>query len=249
MGQLPKLRADTVCHVNTFTDTSGISLQHWRLYLGFQQDFGGGSGFVHEPTRRKRGANSQASSSGPWTRTRADSTLLCFYVICCVILASVAVLVVFPASASAGPDHTFASFYRLFGRLKFLHLYKIGSLTATGWADRLSALSVFFFQHVVSQGAPNSKVVRSRESVRTPGVLSTLALRASWLVGGRRQYLIGSGGILVCGWLRCCRRISDWVVVDCASREACGGTRGRICGLLCGLPGARDGGSWQQGGW
>lgn len=40
MGQLPKFRADTVCHVNTFTDTSGISLQHWRLHLGFQQDFG-----------------------------------------------------------------------------------------------------------------------------------------------------------------------------------------------------------------
>lgn len=197
--------------------------------------------------RRKRGTVSQASSSEFSTWTRAKYPLLCFFLICCVILASVAVYSLHRYRLVR--TITFTSFYRLFGRVKFQHLYKIGGLTATGWVDRLSALSVFFHHHVVSRGAPNSKVVRSQESVRTPGVLSTPALGAGWLVGRRRQYLIGSEGILVCGWLRCCQRTPDWVAVDRASREACGGPRGRICGLLCGLAWARDGGSWQQRGW
>ena len=52
-----------------------------------------------------------------------------------------------------------------------MHLYKIGSLTATELVDQTSDLFCLFLLHyVVSQGAPDSKVVRSRESVRIPGV-------------------------------------------------------------------------------
>ena len=131
----------------------------------------------------------------------------------------------FAASASAGPDLNLRFLHRLFGRSSktaFIqdrqpHGNGIGGLN---FRPFLSCL----FHHVVSQGAPNSKVVRSQESVRVPSVSPTPALCAGWLVGRQRQYLIERGSILVCKWLRCCQLTSDWVTVDGALSEACGGT-------------------------
>ena len=116
--------------------------------------------------------------------------------------------------------------YRLFGRSSktaFIQQDRQPHGNGIGGLKFQPFLS-FLFHYVVSQGAPNSKVVRSRESVRIPTVLPTPALCAGWLVGRGRQYLIRRGSILVCKWLRCCQLTSDWVTVDRALREACGRT-------------------------
>lgn len=52
---------------------------------------------------------------------------------------------------------TFASFDQLFGRFKILHLYKIGSLTATEKVDRISAFSVIFLSSCRLTGSAQLK--------------------------------------------------------------------------------------------
>ena len=80
------------------------------------------------------------------------------------------------------------------------------------------------------------------DSGRTPVVCSLLVLCTGWHGGRRRQNLIGRAAS---GMLRALLAESRRVKVDHASTVVCGGRRGRICGLLCGLTGAWNGGSWQ----
>ena len=145
--------------------------------------------------------------------------------VCCVILASVAVFIVFAAWASAGPDLNLHFLYLLFGRSSKTAFIQDRQPHGNGIGGlKFRPFLSFFFHYVVSHGAPNSKVVRSQESVRIPVVSPPPALCAGWLVGRQRQYLIERGSILVCKWLRYCPLTSDWVMVDRALSEACGGT-------------------------
>lgn len=167
--------------------------------LGFSRTLSR-SEFFYEPTRGTRATGQHAtpsSDASTWTRLNTHFSCLCF--ICCVILASVAVLFVFPALRSAGPDHHlhFSQSTFLGGSKSCIYTRSAASRQRNGCIKYWPFLSFSF--HVVSQGAPNSTVARPRELVRIPSVLSTLAPCAGWLVGRRRQNLIRSGCILVCG--------------------------------------------------
>lgn len=171
-----------------------ISGYNW----GFSRTLRGSECF-HEPRRRTRARKLQASSTSSSTWTRVKYPLVCFYVICCVILASVAVLLVFPALASAGPDHHLRFFRSTIWEVQSPAFIKDRQPHGNGMGRYFQPFLTLYFHRVVSQGAPDSEVVRSRESVRIPGILSTLALCAGWLVGRQRQNLIGLGAYWYAG--------------------------------------------------
>ena len=167
-------------------------------HLGFSRTFRG-SDFFQGPRRRTRARILQASTTELSTWTRVKYPLVCFYVICCVILASVAVFLVFPASALAGPDRHLRFFRSTIWEVQSPAFIKDRQPHGNGMGRYFQPFLTLYFHRVVSQGAPDSEVVRSRESVRIPGVLSILALCAGWLVGRQRQNLIGLGAYWYAG--------------------------------------------------
>ena len=98
----------------------------------------------HEPRRRTRATRLQASSSDSSTWTRARYPLVCFCVVCCVILASVAVFFGFPASATAGPDLDFRFFQSTIWEDQYCIYTRSTASRQRNWWINFSAFSVFF---------------------------------------------------------------------------------------------------------
>ena len=146
---------------------------------------------LHEPTRRTRATHLQASSLNLPIWTRAGYPFLYFGIICCVILASVAVFLVFPASASAGPDIYLRFSINGLGSKK-LHLYKIGSLTATELVDKFSAFSVFFISSrrptgsARLEGGKIPRVCAHTWRLVYPGIVCRLAGRRTTAISNRK---------------------------------------------------------------
>ena len=103
MGQLPELRADTICHLKISLETSGIFSQHQRLRRGPQHDL-----VRIRLHLRAYGTNTRHSTTGIiiirliyMDQSRIPTYLFLYYLLrhsserCCISH--------FPASASAGP--------------------------------------------------------------------------------------------------------------------------------------------------
>lgn len=181
MGQLPELRAPILCHVIFSLETSGILSQHQRQEHGPQQTFE----LIRQISRAYETNTRHSLQASPSSNYSISSTARYpfpfFHVICCVIQRAL-LCFKFPASASAGPNLYLRFFNRLFGRFKILAFIQDRQPHGNGIGEKkIGLFCLFSISNVVLRGAPDLEVVRSRESVRKPGVrLPRHCVLAGW---------------------------------------------------------------------
>lgn len=194
MGKLPELCADAVCHVRFFgysghflTELVATAKASARLCADQ----------ITSTSPRVEGATSLRASSlhsSTWTRAGYPFFLLLFHLLrhsserCCTCCFSCI------GTGWSGSPPSLLSIDYLGGSQICIYTRSIASRQRNGRLSSQPFRIFFFFRHVASQGVPNSKVVRSRESDHIPGVMPILALRAGWLVGRQATTVLNRKG-------------------------------------------------------